>query len=151
MTARAIALTLVAVAFVTAVPPDVAARGARAALPRRIGACAVTRIKAVETRLQEGDTNKPIPDSGSAVEFTNGGYQVSYHQVPAIDQSRPGDRVRMCLVLIPHPCPPGDVRGRLARVWLCLDFVIAICKYSASCERPRLGWARGVDWVADGA
>ena len=112
MTARAIALTLIATIVVAARPPDVAARVVREYLPRRIGACAVTRIKAVETRLQEGDTNKPVPDSGSAVEFTNGGYQVSYDQLPAVDQSRPGDLVKMCLVSIPHHCPPGDVRGR---------------------------------------
>ena len=111
MTSRAIAFALIAAVVVASIPPYVAARGVRAALPRRIGACAVTRIKAVETRLEEADRT-PVPDSGSAVEFTNGGYQVSYDQVPAIDQSRPGDRVRMCLVLIPHPCPPGDVRGR---------------------------------------
>ena len=112
MNARAIALTLIAAIVVTARPPDVAARVAGEYLPRRIGACAVTRIKAVKTRLEEGDTNKPIADSGSAVAFTNGGYQVSYDQIPAVDQSRPGDRARMCLVSIPHPCPPGDVRGR---------------------------------------
>ena len=27
--------------------------------------------------------------------------------------SRPGDVVRVCLVSIPRPCPPGDKRGRV--------------------------------------
>jgi hypothetical protein len=82
-------------------------------LPKRVGACMETTIKSVETRLMDGSTGKPIPGSGSAVSFTNGGYQVSYDTVPAIEQSRPGDPVRMCLVSIPRGCPKGDTRGRV--------------------------------------
>jgi len=85
-----------------------------AELPTRVGACVVTKVKQVETRLMDG-TNKPVPGSGSAIAFVNGGYQVSYDQVPAVDASRPGDRVRMCLVSIPRDCPPGDTRGRSYR------------------------------------
>jgi hypothetical protein len=81
-------------------------------LPRRIGECVDTTIKAVETRLVDGQTNKPVPGSGSAVNFTNGGYQVSYETVPAIERSKAGDPARMCLVFIPSDCPKGDVRGR---------------------------------------
>jgi len=82
-------------------------------LPERIGQCVKTRIKSVETRLVDGATNKPIPDSGSAVSFANGGYQVSYDTAPAIVHSKDGDRVRMCLVSIPQHCPTGDARGRV--------------------------------------
>jgi hypothetical protein len=84
-------------------------------LPRRVGECARTRIKSVETRLVDASTNKPIPGSGSAVSFRNGGYQVSYDTVPAIVHSREGDPVRMCLVSIPKHCPKGDDRGRIYR------------------------------------
>jgi|HubBroStandDraft_6_1064221.scaffolds.fasta_scaffold811760_1 hypothetical protein len=81
-------------------------------LPMRIGQCTNTAIKDVTTRLVDGSTNKPIPDSGSAVDFVNGGYQVSYDTIPEITQSRAGDPVTMCLVSIPQGCPPGDKRGR---------------------------------------
>ena len=83
------------------------------ALPKRVGQCATTKVQKVETRLVDGSTNKPIADSGSAVELANGGYQVSYDTVPEIEASRPGDAVKICLVSIPHPCPPGDKRGRI--------------------------------------
>jgi hypothetical protein len=81
-------------------------------LPTQIGQCSNTAIKDVATRLVDGSTNKPIPGSGSAVDFANGGYQVSYDTVAAITQSRAGDPVTMCLVSIPQNCPPGDDRGR---------------------------------------
>jgi hypothetical protein len=54
--------------------------------------------------------------SGSAVSFDNGGYQVSYDTVPAIEHSKTGDPVRMCLVSIPRHCPKGDDRGRVYRI-----------------------------------
>lgn len=79
---------------------------AQAASPTRIGQCAGTRVKEVGTRLEN------TPGSGSLVTFTNGGVQVSYDQVREVDESRPGDRVSMCLVSIPKDCPPGDDRGR---------------------------------------
>lgn len=84
-------------------------------LPKRVGACVKTTIKSIETRLVDGSTNKPIPGSGSAVNFENGGYQVSYDIVPAIEHSKAGDPVRMCLVSIPSNCPKGDDRGRMYR------------------------------------
>ncbi|HET6374680.1 MAG TPA: hypothetical protein VFF88_01395, partial [Methylocella sp.] len=81
-------------------------------MPKRIGQCVETRIKEVGTRLTDGATGKPVPGSGSAVSFVNGGYQVSYDTVPAIEQSKAGDPVRICLVAIPKNCPKGDGRGR---------------------------------------
>jgi hypothetical protein len=75
----------------------------------------VSRVDGVFQRLEDGQTNTPIPNSGSAVNFTNGGYQVSYDMIPAVEHSRRGDRVRICLVSIPHPCPPHDFRGRIYR------------------------------------
>jgi hypothetical protein len=77
-------------------------------LPTLVGECVNTRVKLVATRLG-------TPGSGSTVLFQNGGSQVSYDTVPAIDQSRKGDPVRMCLVYIPRNCPEGDYRGRKYR------------------------------------
>jgi hypothetical protein len=86
-----------------------------AELPVQVGKCANTSIKSIETRLVDGSTGRPIPDSGSAVSFINGGYQVGYDTLPAIEQSRAGDPVRICLVKIPKNCPKGDDRGRVYR------------------------------------
>jgi hypothetical protein len=80
-----------------------------APLPTRVGACSTTTVKRIETRL-EG-----MPNSGSAISYANGGYQVSYETMPAMKASRPGDQVRLCLVSIPKHCPPGDARGRIYR------------------------------------
>ncbi len=83
------------------------------ALPTRVGACVVTTIESVETRLVDGATHQPVPGSGSAVRFANGGYQVSYETAPAIEESRKGDRVRMCFISKPLNCPKGDDRGKI--------------------------------------
>jgi hypothetical protein len=84
-----------------------------AGMPTHVGQCAISAVKKVETRLVDGATGRPMPGSGSAIEFANGGYQVSYDQVAAVDRSRPGDPVRICLVSVPNNCPPGDNRGRM--------------------------------------
>jgi hypothetical protein len=83
-----------------------------AGLPTHIGQCVRTIVKNVGTRLVGGSNDEPVAGSGSAISFANGGYQVSYDQLPSVDSSRPGDPVAMCLVAIPRDCPPGDVRGR---------------------------------------
>jgi hypothetical protein len=87
----------------------------RTARPPRlaVGTCVRTTIREVSQRLEEGVTHRPMPGSGSAVEFANGLYQVSYDQVPAVNQSRRGDPVFVCLMSLPQHCPPGDVRGKL--------------------------------------
>lgn len=57
----------------------------------------------------------PVAGSGSSVSFTNGGYHVSYETVPAIHRSRPDDKVRICLTLMPDcsHAQPGDISGRI--------------------------------------
>jgi hypothetical protein len=80
-------------------------------LPVQVGECVNTSIKSVETRLTDGSTGRPVPGSGSAVTFANGGYQVDYDTVPAIEQSRPGDPVRMCLVQIPKKIVQRETTG----------------------------------------
>lgn len=77
--------------------------------PRAVGDCVNTSITSVETRLDG------IPDSGSAVSFSNGLYQVGYETVDSIVASRIGDPVKICLLSIPHNCPEGDDRGRVYR------------------------------------
>jgi hypothetical protein len=100
-----VALAIVPAIIVAAAPPH------RSAMPARVGHCARTSVELAETRLVDGD-NRPVPGSGSAIRYANGGYQVSYDQVAAVDASRPGDPIRICLVSIPRHCPPGDRRGR---------------------------------------
>jgi hypothetical protein len=86
---------------------------AAATLPMREGTCDRTRIAAVEQRLRNGPGGPFIADSGSAVRFTNGGYQVNYAEVAAVQNSRIGDPVLVCLIRIPQGCPPNDARGRV--------------------------------------
>jgi hypothetical protein len=81
--------------------------------PTRPGTCAYTHVRVVTQRLEDGTTHRVIPDSGSAVEFANGLYQVSYEQVASVNRSRRGDPVYICLVKLPQNCPPGDDRGKL--------------------------------------
>lgn len=88
-------------------PPDSSVRSVTAGLPVRIGDCVDTAVKQVSNRLDG------VPDSGSAIEYRNGGYQVSYETVDAVQQSRAGDLVHLCLVFVPDECPPGDERGKV--------------------------------------
>lgn len=82
-------------------------------LPTKEYACMKTTVDHVEHRLQDGEDGPFIPDSGSAITFTNGGYQVSYDEIKAVQRSRSGDPVFMCLIKIPQNCPAGDARGRI--------------------------------------
>ncbi len=102
-TCGTILLLLAAAAPLTAATP--------ARPPASVGACAMTTIRSVSSRLEDG-AGKPVPDSGSAVTLANGVYGVSYDRIPAIDRSRRGDRALTCLVQLPKGCPPGDKRGR---------------------------------------
>lgn len=112
---RAVRYAMVGLVLAPAmVAMPVAAKGVRGL--ERVGQCANTRIKSVGTRLIDGATNKPIAGSGSSVELANGVYGVSYEQVPAVDRSRAGDAVRVCLVSLPKNCPKGDDRGRFYKV-----------------------------------
>jgi hypothetical protein len=100
---------LLLVAALAAASPAFAAR-----MPTHVGQCTISVVKKVETRLM-GGPDQTVAGSGSAIDFANGGSQVSYEQVMAVDHSRPGDRARICLVSIPENCPPGDNRGRMYR------------------------------------
>ena len=77
--------------------------------PEHLGQCFITRVKRVEARLE--DHGRFVAGSGSAIELADGHYNVDYDQIPAIDRSRPGDAVRLCVIALPRHCPPGDTRG----------------------------------------
>ena len=87
---------------------------AQNALPARIGDCATTQVTGVTPRLDSGHppTSEDY-DSGTAIDFANGGHQVSYGREQALLDSKPGDTVLMCLISVPRGCPPGDNRGRV--------------------------------------
>ena len=95
--------------------PDYATASAQAGerddLPTEVGQCVETVIARITSRFVE-DINENT-DDGSAVEFENGGRQVSYEKEQSIINSSVGDKVIMCLVSIPEDCPPGDDRGRI--------------------------------------
>ncbi|MBV9419445.1 MAG: hypothetical protein JO348_06700 [Alphaproteobacteria bacterium] len=74
--------------------------------PMKIGQCVTTRVAELASRLEN------MPDSGSAVSFVNSISQVSYDIVPAVQESRVGDSVKLCLTKLPSGCPKGDDRGK---------------------------------------
>ena len=78
----------------------------------KLGQCVQTKISWLGSRL-ENQQEQPIPGSGSAVQFDNGLYQVSYQEEAPISQSRIGDPVSICLVKLPAHCPPRDARGKV--------------------------------------
>jgi len=79
-----------------------------------VGECFSTRVRRVGTRLQEHD-GRLVPGSGSEIDLADGHSNVSYDQLPGIDRSRRGDRVRLCVIGLPAGCPRGDTRGILYR------------------------------------
>ncbi len=84
-------------------------------LPQRVGQCTITEISRIETRFG-GALKQPeseLDQSGSAVNYADQGYQVSYNFIPALADSRVGDRVLLCLASVPKNCPPNDNRGRM--------------------------------------
>jgi len=79
-----------------------------------IGQCFRTTITSVETRLADDDGHGRltfVPESGSAIVFSDHHYNVDYGQVPEMDQSKVGDPARLCVVHFPSGCPRGDTRG----------------------------------------
>ena len=91
----------------TSAQPEALAQTSADVLPTQVGQCTQTTVKTVGARL-EG-----TPGSGSAIEYADGGTQVSYDQIPGIDDSQPGDVVKLCLVSLPSNCPAGDDRGKV--------------------------------------
>jgi hypothetical protein len=74
--------------------------------PSYLHQCVQTKISELGSRL-EGQA-----DSGSAVAYESGATGVSYDVIAAIQMSRVGDPVIVCLTRIPKGCPKGDDRGK---------------------------------------
>ena len=71
--------------------------------------CEETTVREVGARLtSEG---KPVWGSGVSIVFENGVYLTSYDNLLVVENQRPGDKVRLCLLEVPVGCPPGDDRG----------------------------------------
>ncbi len=75
----------------------------------KLGACFLTRVKAVTTRLVD------VPGSGTSILYDDGHAQVSYDRVAPAERSRRGDPVRLCAVSVPQGCPAKDFRGVVYR------------------------------------
>jgi uncharacterized protein len=90
---------------------DSAASGEADGLPTEVGQCVNTMIKRIGSRFTD-DINAS-PDDGSAVQFANDGWQISYDKEPGLLHAEVGDPVMMCLVELPKDCPPGDERGKI--------------------------------------
>ena len=105
---RAAFLTILPLVLTGGAQPPAAAR-------LKPGLCAFTQVKTVGQRLEDGQ-GRPVPNSGSVAVLANGIVTISYDQVPAVLESRPGDRAMVCLVRLPRHCPPGDDRGRIYTV-----------------------------------
>jgi uncharacterized protein len=82
-------------------------------VPEKVGQCAVTIISALTTRFGEPLGGEVEAGAGSAVEFTNGGFQVDYGANDQLLASQSGQRAVMCLMAVPRDCPKGDDRGKL--------------------------------------
>jgi hypothetical protein len=66
-----------------------------------------------EIRPQDGDLHSCSGGGSGGISYTNDRTQSGeYAYVPAMENSRPGDRVRLCLVSVMVGCPPGDDRGQ---------------------------------------
>jgi len=64
-------------------------------------------------RPQDGDASGCSAAGASGISYTNGNGQVgACAYVPAMENSRPGDHVRLCLVSFLADCPQGDDRGK---------------------------------------
>ena len=81
-------------------------------LPTQIGQCDSTNVSWLGYRLSGVPTSTAIR-SGSAIQYSDGGSQVSYETVSGIENSQIGDPINLCLVSIPTDCPPGDSRGKV--------------------------------------
>jgi uncharacterized protein len=77
----------------------------------RPGQCTKTKITNVRTRFGEpvDDSNS---DAGTAIEFENASYQVSYDR-EGLFGVKPGQLAVVCMMSRLHDCPEGDDRGTL--------------------------------------
>jgi len=79
--------------------------------------CEFTTILEITARIGTMSNGRFVAgdprEVGSAINYANGIYGVSYEYIPAIsERSRVGDRMRLCLVSRYVNCPKGDDRGK---------------------------------------
>jgi hypothetical protein len=74
--------------------------------------CNKTTIQTIGKRL---DTeNRTL--QGTVITYANGTMGISYDVIPEIaEHSKPGDKVKLCLIAQYVDCPKGDNRGRTYR------------------------------------
>ena len=75
-----------------------------------VGDCFTTSVMRVTTRLAYTN-GAPVRGSGSALIYSDGVYQVRYAQVAAMDGSRPGDSVTLCVRSHDRTCRSSSWRG----------------------------------------
>jgi hypothetical protein len=73
-----------------------------------------TSDSGIAPRPQDGDLHGCSgAGSGGITSYTNAkGQAGAYAYVPTMENSRPGDKVRLCLVSVYVGCPPGVDRGQ---------------------------------------
>ena len=81
------------------------------------GDCTLSTITELGPRLCEPDAsgncpaNAPFDDSGNTIGVKTGLYGVSYDRITALERSKIGDIVLLCLKSLPTDCPKDDDRG----------------------------------------
>lgn len=80
-------------------------------IPMKHAECSRTRIKSITTRFGEPVSYENEGD-GTAVEYENGGFVISYSRDVGFFQAKAGQPVVVCLLSVPYDCPAGDDRGR---------------------------------------
>lgn len=94
-----------------------------------VGKCFDTTVDHVGTRLMTQGTEDDysagrispgspwlsVPGSGSAIWYVDGAEQVSYETVDGVENSKAGDKVRLCVVEHDTTCDPTERRGNTYR------------------------------------
>ncbi len=78
--------------------------------------CAWTRVTDVGSRFAD-EPILPDGSNGISVSFKSGLSLIAYTSNPAIEKTKIGARVQVCLVQEMRGCPPGDDRGKTYRVY----------------------------------
>jgi hypothetical protein len=78
-----------------------------------LGTSVLTQVKWIGVRLEDHATHHPLPNSGSAVSFSNGVYQVSYDSIGQTIRAKVGDPAYICLMALPRDCTYRDDRGKI--------------------------------------
>lgn len=87
---------------------------AQEARPTKVGTCAKTTIASISGRFKD-KLLKPTPKDegdGTVVNLKNNANGISYEFVEAVYNSAVGDKVIVCLIVLPDNCPTGDTRGK---------------------------------------